>query len=70
MQPARSLALAGYVFIYSGNFFAVGIPLLAIFGTAFTSTAPSGLADTQTEALDALFTSVSLVTATAILTGI
>jgi len=64
-------------------FFAVGIPLLAMFGTAFTSTVSGGLAldnltlrhftglvDTQTEALDALFTSVSLATATAILTGI
>jgi len=64
-------------------FFAVGIPLLAMFGTAFTSTVSGGLSfdnltlrhfaglvDTQTEALDALFTSVSLATATAILTGI
>ena len=64
-------------------FFAVGIPLLAMFGTAFTSTVSGGLSfdnltlrhfaglvDTQTEALDALFTSISLATATAILTGI
>ncbi|WP_300001452.1 iron ABC transporter permease [uncultured Cedecea sp.] len=64
-------------------FIAVGIPLLAMFGTAFTSTVSGGLSfdnltlrhfarlmDTQTEALDALFTSVSLATATAILTGI
>lgn len=64
-------------------FFAVGIPLLAMFGTAFTSTVSgglsldnltlrhfSGLIDTQTEALDALFTSVSLAAATAIVTGI
>ncbi len=64
-------------------FFAVGMPLLAMFGTAFTSTVSGGLAfdnltlrhfaglvDTQTEALDALFTSISLATATAILTGI
>ncbi|MGO2334090.1 ABC transporter permease [Providencia sp.] len=65
------------------TFFAVGMPLLAMFGTAFSSTVSgglsfdnltwrhfSGLIDTQAEALDALFTSISLATATAILTGL
>ncbi|WP_374446500.1 ABC transporter permease [Providencia sp.] len=65
------------------SFFAVGMPLLAMFGTAFSSTVSgglvldnltlrhfSGLVDSQTEALDALFTSVSLASATAVLTGV
>ena len=65
------------------TFFAVGMPLLAMFGTAFSSTVSgglsfdnltwrhfSGLIDFQVEALDALFTSISLATATAILTGL
>lgn len=62
---------------------AVGMPLLAMFGTAFSNTVSggltldnltlrhfSGLLNSHTEALDALLTSVSLATATAILTGI
>ncbi|MDH2320947.1 iron ABC transporter permease [Providencia rettgeri] len=64
-------------------FLAVGMPLLAMFGTAFSATVSGGLAwdnltlrhfsgliDSQTEALSALLTSVSLATVTAILTGI
>lgn len=64
-------------------FLAVGMPLLAMFGTAFSTTVSGGLAwdnltlrhfsgliDSQTEALSALLTSVSLATVTAILTGI
>ncbi|WP_442959340.1 ABC transporter permease [Providencia sp. wls1914] len=62
---------------------AVGMPLLAMFGTAFSNTVSGGLTwdnltlrhfagllNSHTEALDALVTSVSLATATAILTGI
>ncbi|EKT65366.1 ABC transporter permease [Providencia alcalifaciens] len=62
---------------------AVGMPLLAMLGTAFSNTVSggltldnltlrhfSGLLNSHTEALDALLTSVSLATATAILTGI
>lgn len=65
------------------SFLAVGMPLLAMFGTAFSSTVSGGLAwdnltlrhfsglvDAQAEALGALFTSVSLAGATAILTGV
>ncbi|HFF1653589.1 TPA: ABC transporter permease [Providencia rettgeri] len=65
------------------SFLAVGMPLLAMFGTAFSSTVSGGLAwdnltlrhfsglvDSQAEALDALLTSVSLASATAILTGV
>lgn len=64
-------------------FLAVGMPLLAMFGTAFSATVSGGLAwdnltlrhfsgliDSQTEALSALLTSISLATVTAILTGI
>ena len=64
-------------------FLAVGMPLLAMFGTAFTSTVSGGLTldnltlrhfaglmNSQAEALDALFTSVSLASATAIVTGL
>ncbi|HHR6044603.1 TPA: ABC transporter permease [Providencia alcalifaciens] len=62
---------------------AVGMPLLAMLGTAFSNTVSggltfdnltlrhfSGLLNSHTEALDALLTSVSLATATAILTGV
>ncbi|MBS0849261.1 iron ABC transporter permease [Citrobacter sp. JGM124] len=64
-------------------FLAVGMPLLAMFSTAFTATVSggltfdnltlrhfSGLLDSQTEAMDALLTSVSLAGATAIVTGV
>ncbi|EPL9568867.1 ABC transporter permease [Providencia rettgeri] len=65
------------------SFLAVGMPLLAMFGTAFSSTVSGGLAwdnltlrhfsglvDSQAEALGALLTSVSLASATAVLTGV
>ncbi|WP_272674241.1 MULTISPECIES: ABC transporter permease [unclassified Providencia] len=64
-------------------FLAVGMPLLAMFGTAFSSTVSGGLAwgnltfrhfsgliDSQTEALSALWTSLSLATLTAVFTGV
>jgi len=64
-------------------FLAVGMPLLAMLGTAFSSTVSGGLAfdnltlrhfagliDAHSEAFDALLTSVSLASATAILTGV
>lgn len=62
---------------------AVGMPLFAMLATAFSATVSGGLAidnltlhhflsliDSQTEALDALFTSLSLASLTAIVTGV